>query len=385
MESTKRNQTLQVLSRVAAAALLAASVTACVDKGASNRVGSLADLPNKDDSMLRLGDASRGGGDCAAALHFYQIVLEKADSADDKLKAELGLGACYAALGKFPEAEQAFKEAQKIAPNDPAPMLGLGRFYLSKKDPGQAIAALDAAIQKGATAPTPWNDKGVAYDQLRRHKEAQAAYREGLTKYPNDHALRSNLGLSLAMSGDFPEAESLLRVSAQEPDASPRDRQNFALLLGMEGNSEAARTFASSDLDGAGVENNLRFYQYARALVTGVPQQPGPVAPISRRGLSSDHKLGETATRSSATMAGRPELDPVRSAAATQIGVKANFADLDRVPTSSTSAINLVANAGSGNETGMPTSLISAPVTATQSLGDTAFVGPVASSEGEQP
>jgi Flp pilus assembly protein TadD len=369
---------------------MTATVAACADKGA-NRVGSLSDLPNKDDSMLRLGDASRGAGDCVAALHFYQVVLEKADRPDDKMKANLGLGACYVAMGKFPEAEQTFKEAAKNAPDDPSPLLELGRSYLLAKDPGQAVVALDAAIHKGAISPSPWNDKGVAFDQLRRHKEAQDTYREGLTKYPNDRALRNNLGLSLAMSGEFSEAESLLRSSAQDGDASPRDRQNFALLLGMEGNSEAARALASSDLDGAGVENNLRFYQYVRALVTGAPP-PAPSSPSSGSGghkaAALERRPNETAPPSSAVVNGTTlNLEPLRSAAATQIAARTNLAAKDRTPlfSSPASAVTLAANAGSGEESGLPTPLAPLPVSATQPISDASLASPVASSEGGQP
>jgi tetratricopeptide (TPR) repeat protein len=164
-----------------------------------------------------------------------------------------------------------------VAPQDAAPLIGLGRVYLVEHKPGEAVSYLDLAIKRGATAAFVWNDKGVALDQLRRHQEAQQAYRTGLNNYPNDRALRNNLALSLAMAREFREAESMLRILASDPGATARTRQNLALVLGLEGDDAGARRIAEADLDGAALDNNEHFYDYMRALMTGTPL-PSPVA-----------------------------------------------------------------------------------------------------------
>ncbi len=73
------------------------------------------------------------------------------------------------------------------------------------------------------------------------------------------------------MTRDFAEAETLLRGLAAEPGATPRTRENLALVLGLEGNGAEARRVAQGDLDGAALDNNTRFYEYARSLLTGEP------------------------------------------------------------------------------------------------------------------
>ncbi|MGH6980906.1 MAG: tetratricopeptide repeat protein, partial [Stellaceae bacterium] len=226
-------------------------------------------LNDKSGSMLRLGDASRQAGDCGSAVRFYRMVKDRDDNKAELAAARIGAADCELSMNALPDAERDYREAAKLTPKDPTPQIGLGRIAVVSHKPGEAIGYLDMAIKKGADAPFVWNDQGVAYDQLRRHKEAQAAYRAGLAKYPSDRALRNNLALSLAMTGDFHEAESLLRVLAADPAASRRTRQNLALVLGLAGNTEEARNVAQPDLDGAALDNNSRFYQYAHAMMTG--------------------------------------------------------------------------------------------------------------------
>jgi Flp pilus assembly protein TadD len=239
------------------------------DDGHRQSIKSLSDLRDKGGSMVKLGDASRVAGDCPAAIRFYSMVQDKDESHAETLAARMGAADCELSMNALPDAERDYRLAMGVAPQDPGPLIGLGRVYLVSHKPGEAAIYLDQALKKGADAAFVWNDKGVAYDQLRRHKEAQQAYRDGIARYPSDRALRNNLALSLAMSRQFPEAETLLRQLVAEPGATSRTRENLALVLGLEGNAADARQVAANDLDGAALDNNGRFYAYARALMTG--------------------------------------------------------------------------------------------------------------------
>ena len=274
--------------------LAAASLAGCATNGAGDKMKSLSQLPNKDQSMLKLGDASRVGGDCVAALRFYHLALEAGGGDAEKLGAHIGTADCLVALGSLAEAKKEYAEAQKIAPDDPNAILGLGRILLISHNAGDAVSMFDLAVTKGASGPWVWNDKGVALDQLRRHKEAQDAYRAGLARYPNDRALRNNYALSLAMTSNFSDAEAILRPMAAEPDATAKTRLNLALVLGLKGNAAEAREMARNDLDGAALDNNARFYDYARAAINGTPLPPMPTAKPS---ASMDPELRASAER----------------------------------------------------------------------------------------
>jgi Flp pilus assembly protein TadD len=70
--------------------------------------------------------------------------------------------------------------------------------------------------------------------------------------------------LSLALSNAFGEALEILTPIAMSTNASPRARQNLALIYGLMGDNARAAELAQADLDKTAVEANLRFYDYAR-------------------------------------------------------------------------------------------------------------------------
>lgn len=288
---------------MATAAVLALSGCGSQDSH-SDDVSRLSDLGQKADrkpgTLLRLGDAARQSGDCAAAIRFYRLVKDRDDNHPASAAARIGAADCELALGSLPDAARDYRLAAKLSPKDPTPLIGLGRTALVEHKPAEAASYLDQAIKKGADAAFVWNDRGVAADQLRQHKEAQTAYREGLAKFPDDPALRNNLALSLAMTGDFTEAENLLRPLVEEPGATARTRENLALVLGLEGKLAEARQVAQADLDGAALDNNNRFYQYARALITGAP------LPSATAALDSDASASSRATEVQADAAPVP-------------------------------------------------------------------------------
>ena len=79
-------------------------------------------------------------------------------------------------------------------------------------------------------------------DLAGQHWEAQAYYRDGLVRAPGDPALTVDLALSLALSGDYPNAIAVLQPLAMAPTASRQERQTLALIYGLNGNTaEAAR------------------------------------------------------------------------------------------------------------------------------------------------
>jgi|SRR6185437_456381 len=282
-------------------------------------VKSLSDLTNRGQSMLRLGDASRQAGDCSAAVRFYRMVKGGGDNKAELAAARNGAADCELSMNELPDAQRDFQEAAKLQPADPTPLIGMGRIAVVAHNPGQAVNYFDTAIKKGADAAFVWNDQGVAYDQLRRHKEAQTAYHAGLAKYPSDRALRNNLALSLAMTGDFNEAENLLRQLAAEPGASRRTRQNLALVLGLEGNSAEARRVSQGDLDGAALDNNSRFYQYAHAMMTGDATPVPSATPSAADNRPSRGAHAEAAPLPPPILVQQPRLSALRPSAPSQL------------------------------------------------------------------
>ena len=70
----------------------------------------------------------------------------------------------------------------------------------------------------------------------------------------------------MALAGDFAQALPLLEKTGRDPKATPRMRQNLALAYGLSGDDKKAAEIAKIDLDAAGVQENLGYYEFLRLL-----------------------------------------------------------------------------------------------------------------------
>ena len=75
----------------------------------------------------------------------------------------------------------------------------------------------------------------------------------------------SNLGLSLALTGNPEDAEIYLRRAVVQPEAGARERQNLALVLSIQGKFDEARDVGAADLPDELVDANI---DYFRAMLT---------------------------------------------------------------------------------------------------------------------
>jgi Flp pilus assembly protein TadD len=110
------------------------------------------------------------------------------------------------------------------------------------------------------------NSLGVIYDRLERPDLAATAYQAALAITPGDSAVLSNYGISVAMAGDLPRAETLLRQAVQNPIAPPQARQNLALVVGLQGRFSESEQLASRDVPPAIATENVA---YLRRMLNG--------------------------------------------------------------------------------------------------------------------
>ena len=252
------------------AALLAAgafTVSACANDGAGNvDVRALPDARAKasqesdETTALRLARASRRAGDFESALNLYRGVLAR--KADDKVEVELG-----DTLVQAGAPEEAIDVYNKIGLDSPArteALLGLARAYVAIPDASKGLTYADEALARAPADARVLVTRGVVLDLLQRHAEAQVSYRKVLVSAPHDIAARNDLALSLALAGDYAQAVDILTPMAKSSLASPRVRQNLALVYGMMGDAERAGALDRVDLDEKATAANLRFYAYLR-------------------------------------------------------------------------------------------------------------------------
>lgn len=142
----------------------------------------------------------------------------------------------------------------------------LGLALLASNANDQAVQALSKAISLSPRDANIRNGLGVAYDKIGRSDLAITAYNEGLAISPNDANLVSNLGFSIALNGDLPAGERMLRRAVVLPNAPIQARQNLALIVGLQGRLQESERLAAQDVPPDVAARNIA---YIRAMLNG--------------------------------------------------------------------------------------------------------------------
>lgn len=183
-------------------------------------------------------------------------------------KAALELGDTQAAVGFFGRADEVY-------PASPVPQIGMGAAAVSDGNAVEALAFFTRAQQLGANGAMMGKDRGLAFDLLGRHADAQADYRKAMVGADADEA-RRRLALSLAISGDQKGAlEMLAPLMAKGDSAGARCR---ALVLALTGDPDGARRSIEAAMPGSSLQMapffarlpSLRSDQKAAAVNLGI-------------------------------------------------------------------------------------------------------------------
>ena len=210
------------------------------------------------ESMTRVADSVYASGDYAAALQLYRRQVE---SEPGRIAAQLGLARTLRALGAHQQALEVYETALKLDATSVAARLGKANSLIALRRPVAAARILEKLVVDAPDNADVYNSLGVTEDLQGEFQKAQVTYGKGLDLRPADHALKSNLALSFALSGDFETAIALMRGLAREPGAGPKLRQNLAMIYGLAGRLGEARAIAAMDLPPPAVANNMALYQ----------------------------------------------------------------------------------------------------------------------------
>jgi Flp pilus assembly protein TadD len=186
--------------------------------------------------------------------------------------AGVRMSAALRALGRNEEAVAVAQQVLAGHPDNVEALLEDARAKIAGGAPFYAIASLKAAQ---AAAPKDWRPLsllGVALEQTERPDEAREAYIAGLKLSPENPSILTNYALFHAARGDKAQAETLLRRAVAGPGAGARERQNLALVLGLQGKLAEAERLMRQDLPPAKAAANLA---YLRA-------SPAPIASAQR-------------------------------------------------------------------------------------------------------
>ncbi len=144
------------------------------------------------------------------------------------------LGAILAQRHEDREAEAAFRQAMRLAPDRIAASVNLGLLYARAGRYGEALPLLRAAFAKAPEHPglrthlaMTLRSDGIAQARAGRLPEAEALLREALDLTPDDSEIHRNLGLALWEQGRTAAAGAHLERAAT---LRPRDAEAEQLL-----------------------------------------------------------------------------------------------------------------------------------------------------------
>jgi Flp pilus assembly protein TadD len=173
--------------------------------------------------------------------------------------AGVRLSAALRELGRFDAAAEAAQNTLLAQPENTEALLELGRAHWARGQAFYGIAALEKARDLMPGDWRPWSLLGAAYEQVRRHDDAEAAWRQALAISPDNPAVLTNMAMAQMAANDLAGAETLLRRATAQSGATMQMRLNLALVLGLQGKTGEAEALLRRDLPPELADRNLQW------------------------------------------------------------------------------------------------------------------------------
>lgn len=211
-----------------------------------------------DSALIRVADKLYAKQNNEMAANLYIKVLNK-DPENTHARIQLARlikeeGYYDKAIGeliKVPREDSGYKTAQEE--------VVLCHIAAHKPDEGKII--IDKLLDLEPNNSKYHNLKGVCFDIDGKHNLAQEQYNEALRLKPNYTGAKSNLGLSLALVGQFDQSVEILNAAIKDPNSTARERQNLAVVYALKNDTQNAKRYFEADLGPEAAESNLDYFR----------------------------------------------------------------------------------------------------------------------------
>lgn len=151
-----------------------------------------------------------------ATTEYETLVRLEPNAADNHLI----LGRLYELQHDSVKAEMQFKRARQLDPDSTDSLLDMARLYSEQGDLQRVVATLTAIPETDRDARIEFA-LGATYDQLKKYKEAAAAYQRAIDNDGDNADTRRALGSALLSDGQLDKAEKVFAdlVKADSQDA----------------------------------------------------------------------------------------------------------------------------------------------------------------------
>lgn len=236
-----------------------------------------------------------------------------------ELKPALNYARNLKALGEKNKAIAVLQQAMSLHDGDRELANEYGRLALEMDQVNVAARMLEVADDPAKPDWRVVSARGTVQAKQGHYKQAIPFYERALTLAQNQPSVLNNLAMAYAMSGEAKKAEDLLRqASSGNPDAnSAKVKQNLALVLGLQGRYDEAKSVAAGTPASVNVADNV---DILRKIVKVSPQAGPKAAPRALAdGAVPDFKT--KVNRAIATAEPAPFTEPGRDAATTAADV----------------------------------------------------------------
>jgi Flp pilus assembly protein TadD len=240
------------LTRVIASLTATLLLGACADSG---------DLLPKPQAALAQDDS-----DSDTKSNVPQSELQKATTywgkeygkRTSELKPALNYARNLKALGEKNKAMAVLQQASSLHDGDPELAGEYGRLALEMDQVNLAARMLQIADDPAKPDWRVISARGTVFAKQGQYKDAIPYYERALTLAQDQPSVLNNLAMAYAMTGDAKKAETLLRQasSGNAGQNSSKVKQNLALVLGLEGRYDEAKSVtAGTDVASASSDN----------------------------------------------------------------------------------------------------------------------------------
>ncbi|WP_324765031.1 tetratricopeptide repeat protein (plasmid) [Sinorhizobium meliloti] len=227
--------------RSVAALLALLALSSCTTTSAENEKDEPSSGQKK---LLSIAESIEAKGESATALALYERAAENAPG-DVSLRVRVGNARLKA--GDVEGAEEAFRAALQVNPQDAEALLGLGTAQLRKGETELAARTLIPAAQ-ALNSVVAYNRLGTALVFSGNGAAAEEAFSKALSLQPANLDTTTNLALAQALSNDLPQAVMHMGNVIGSPLAQRRHFVNYLIVLAMAGETEKARAFDVPDM-----------------------------------------------------------------------------------------------------------------------------------------
>ncbi len=235
-------------------------------KEALERMDDSAKVEGVNSTMEKQAIEAAQKGNFLRAGQFYRQLMDAPKASDDdKFRYKLGLAEAARRAGDIKSALPLYEELLKIQPNHQDAMEGYGLALMQSGKPVDAGRMFSDIMEINPKRWRTLNGLGILFVNKNMIPEAMAYYTEALKNSPDNPAVLNNVALSQAVDRNYARAfesfEQAVRISSSELQRE-QIGLNMAMVYGISGDLETARTIASKYLQGPQLDNNLGLYAH---------------------------------------------------------------------------------------------------------------------------